>query len=195
MSGYTPARGCDEDGDSKVRAWNSVDTTHCCLNALDTLSQGLAKRPIGPSIFLTREEWAGCDLAFQPQRGVNISACSFGDLYSGSSSCSSLGFAAILTNFVDQYDAAVQDCSQLKSPDFDDQCAGCIRGITGMKEAFIEQLQVEKNGTEEMVCGVAAVVAVAASGIKDSTWVRDLYSCLDATSTDGKKINHENTVT
>uniref|UniRef100_A0A1D1XQM1 Zinc finger protein GLI1 n=1 Tax=Anthurium amnicola TaxID=1678845 RepID=A0A1D1XQM1_9ARAE len=187
---YTPAGECVGVNDSKVRAWGSIETTRCCENALVTLSQALASRANWTSqIFLTREDWEGCDHAFHPEPAVSISSCGFSDLYGGSTRCSSLDLASLRQNNTYHYSDAVGRCSQITAPAFERECRGCIDGLLEMRNGIIKQLEVEGNNTEEAVCGVAVIVAVAASGIWDSRWVHGLYSCLPALNTEEQAIS------
>lgn len=55
-----------------------------------------------------------------------------------------------------------------------------------MINSIIEDLKVQGDDEEEKLCSIASVIAVASTGIGNSTWVENFYRCLPAMDTKGK---------
>lgn len=49
-----------------------------------------------------------------------------------------------------------------------------------MIDYVVSDLQVKDNDIENMMCSIATVIAVASSGIRNKTFVGELYRCLPA---------------
>ncbi|KAI4350140.1 hypothetical protein L6164_010649 [Bauhinia variegata] len=159
---------------------NGFPSTLCCRDALTVLSQGLAlhaRASPQESLFVTQDEWQSCAESFHPQPGMSFNSCGFDILYSGSSKCSSTPrLRDIQAN--KSYQQALDKCSHFDQP-FPQTCSECTDAILKVRDAFYELTDAKDNitDTERVVCGVAALVSVAAGKPEDPAVTDKFLRC------------------
>ncbi|KAL6009377.1 hypothetical protein ACLOJK_022606 [Asimina triloba] len=173
-----------------VKAWGSLTTKRCCLNALDTFSQALALHALdneAESIFVGYDQWQNCAFPVASNDSISKSFCGFENLYEGSTQCSGLSLSAFQSGAHRiQYSEVINDCTQIGPHNFNDTCSNCAKAIKDTVRYLMGHLQLKNNGSEREICSIAVVTAVAANKIReDSTWVRNYYRCLPALYKDG----------
>ncbi|KAG9446036.1 hypothetical protein H6P81_012164 [Aristolochia fimbriata] len=173
---YKPSGECVSDTETII-AWDSIPTTRCCRNALNTITQALAQRALlNDTLFLKREEWESCRV---PGPDANLTdACPFGDLYEGSSKCTDIRLRDFVGGYQKRYGDLLASCSQFDTPSFIDQCERCTGSIEVNRDYFLEQLHAGSNETEAQLCTLSLVIAIAADKIDNASWVGDFYRCL-----------------
>lgn len=184
---YQPLGECIDKPRQMIQ-WNSFPTTLCCRNALAVLGKSLALQAIrvkyAQNIFIQDEQWRNCSGPFLRQSSVSIKSCGFGNLFYGSSKCSKLSLSDMTNNSV--FRDAAYKCMHL-GYSFDTDCANCTTAILSARDDLVKKLDVVGNNTEEAICGVAVVTAIAAQRINHSLQhVDDLYRCLSALDKYGK---------
>jgi len=162
-------------------------TTLCCRNALTIVSNALATQALssGGQIFLSQDQWQRCSQSFHPQPGLSLDSCGFDNLYRGSSICSSFILQDVRT--LQQYQDAFGKCSHFNQP-FGPSCADCTSGISNVRDTLYSQVDKHNNDTERAICGVAAIVALAAGSPNDPL-VDKFLRCLPP-SASGNKSSH-----
>lgn len=186
---YKPIGECLGESE-ELNQWGCIKTTRCCRNALNTLAHSLATRSKSSNndstqVYLERDQWESCRLPVADEDQISIDGCNFGQLYYGSSMCTSLSLDFFRKDLTTPYQQLVDSCSQLSSPSFSERCEGCKSSILGMRDAVLDSLQVKSNGTEANLCVVTVVVAVAAAFAgNDTTIVDDFYRCLPVLDTE-----------
>ncbi|XP_027931696.1 proline-rich receptor-like protein kinase PERK3 [Vigna unguiculata] len=160
-------------------------TTLCCRNALTIVSNALATQALssGGQIFLSQDQWQRCSQSFHPQPGLSLDSCGFDNLYRGSSICSSFILQDVRT--LQQYQDAFGKCSHFNQP-FGPSCADCTSGISNVRDTLYSQVDKHNNDTERAICGVAAIVALAAGSPNDPL-VDKFLRCLPPSASGNKK--------
>ncbi|PQQ14885.1 putative leucine-rich repeat receptor-like serine/threonine-protein kinase [Prunus yedoensis var. nudiflora] len=161
--------------------WGSYPTNLCCRNVLPVMSQALAIHVVKTqgqgSVFLAQEEWQNCSGPLQMQQSVSALKCGFDDLNSRSSQCSRTTLSGLSQDqpFLD----ALRNCSQFGNA-FDGVCRNCTRAILALREFLLKRYGVkDENKTETAICGVAAMISIAAANMKGSFSVDiDYIRCL-----------------
>lgn len=184
---YQPQGECI-DKPRQIIQWNSFPTTLCCRNALAVLGKSLALQAVldknAQHIFIQDEQWLNCSGPFLRQSSVSIKSCGFGNLFYGSSKCSKLSLSDMTNDSV--FRDAVYKCMNF-GYSFNTECTNCTAAILSARDDFVKKLDVVGNNTEEAICGVAVVTALAAQRINGSLeHVDDLYRCLSALDMYGK---------
>ncbi|XP_068665803.1 probable receptor-like protein kinase At5g18500 [Aristolochia californica] len=171
-----PIGECISDTEMII-VWDSIDTTPCCRNALNTYTQALAQRALSNDyLFLKSEEWKSCRLT-GPDANLTDD-CSFDNLYQGSSKCTDIRLTDFTVGYPQRYKDLLDSCSQFDTPSFVDRCKGCTSSIVTYRDYFLDQLHVTSNETEAELCTISLVIAIAADQIKNASWVEDFYRCL-----------------
>ncbi|XP_004494769.2 probable serine/threonine-protein kinase PBL22 isoform X2 [Cicer arietinum] len=180
-----------ECGDVKedISKWGAdgFPTTLCCRNALTLLSEAMASSLHNSSgqLFLSQQQLLNCKTSFQPQQGMSLSSCGFDNIYFGSSKCSSL----VLLDVQDlsQY-SDVSKCSHFDHS-FDESCADCTSTIMSVRDGLYGKVmdKDDNNVTERAICGIAALVAVAAKQQDDPFLADKFLRCLPLTTRYNKK--------
>ncbi|XP_050384441.1 probable receptor-like protein kinase At2g42960 isoform X2 [Argentina anserina] len=176
---YQPTGECISPVKLKIKAWDSWTTKNpCCRNLLTTLSRALAFQAFKTQgdVFVSNAQWNNCTGPFVRQ-GVSAISCGFKNLYYGSSDCSKVNLAEIKQG--NEYQQALNLCSQFgsASSSFDAVCGPCAASLLGLKTHLLEEFHDDTNKTEDPICGVAAVISVAAGNIS-SAYMDDYFGCL-----------------
>lgn len=199
QSEYVPFGECGGVKED-ITTWGGVGdgfpTTLCCRNALTVLSEAMAsqaRNSLG-QVFVSQDQWNGCGDSFHPQQGMSLSSCGFDNFYLGSSKCSSLVLQDVRV-LQKQYTDALDKCSHFDHP-FDESCADCSGAILSVRDGLYAQQMGQdssNNDTERAICGVAAIVAVAADKPDDPFLADKFLRCLPrpASNNKSKKINSE----
>ncbi|BFG37278.1 hypothetical protein CerSpe_235520 [Prunus speciosa] len=161
--------------------WGSYPTNLCCRNVLPVMSQALAIHVVKTqgqgSVFLAQEEWQNCNGPLQMQQSVSALKCGFDDLNSRSSQCSGTTLSGLSQDqpFLD----ALRSCSQFGNA-FDGVCRNCTQAILALRDFLLKRYGVnDENKTETAICGVAAMISIAAANMKGSFSVDiDYIRCL-----------------
>ncbi|KAM7269166.1 hypothetical protein ACFE04_024663 [Oxalis oulophora] len=156
----------------KVQFWDSLSSTLCCRNALNTFAHALTLHARNTGyIFPVQDQWNRCEGNFSRQETVSASSCGFDDFYYGSTSCSNVSLATM--QGLDTFKNATLQCSLL-SRSFD-LCSNCTEAILRARD---EQLASLKKGDdqEKAICGVGVVVGIASN--LDESLTDDYYRCL-----------------
>lgn len=162
----------------KISRWgrDGFPSTLCCRNALTVLSDAMASQTRNSTgqLFLSQEQWHNCDQSFHPQQKLSMSSCGFDNLYFGSSKCSSVVLQDV--RGLQHYNDASNKCSHFDNP-FDVSCADCTSAILNVRESLYAQQTGNKdnNDTERAICGVAALVAIAAQQLVDDPSLADKF--------------------
>ncbi|KAK7337987.1 hypothetical protein VNO77_18581 [Canavalia gladiata] len=172
-SEYVAFREC---GDVKedISQWSEegFPSTMCCRNALTVVSEALASHST-EQLFLSQDQWQSCAQSFQPQQGISLQSCGFDNLYRGTSACSNLVLKEVKATR--QYQDASDKCSHFDLP-YAEACARCTAAIFAVRDGLYDQ--EAPNATERAICGVAAIVALAADKPDDSALIDKFLSCL-----------------
>lgn len=195
---YQPTGECISDVKLKINVWDSWTTNLCCRNVLTTLSRALALHAFTTQggVFVSDVEWNSCTGPFVRQESVSADNCGFDGLYYGSSNCSNVKLATIKQD--KEYLQALNNCSLFgnsSSPlSFDDACGNCTSSMKELKRHLWDQYHQknDNNKTENSICGVAAVISVAAGKINNSLLLDndDYFRCLTKLDKFGKKLNY-----
>ncbi|XP_027349569.1 probable receptor-like protein kinase At3g17420 [Abrus precatorius] len=176
-----------ECGDVKedISTWggDGFPTTLCCRNALTVLSDALASQARNSTgqLFLSQDQWQNCNQSFQPQQGMSPTSCGFDNLYQGNFRCSSFVLQSV--RVMQQYQDALDKCSHFDLP-FYQSCADCTTAILNVRDGLYSQVMgKDNNNTERTICGVAAIVAVAAGKPDDPALVDKFLRCLPTSGT------------
>lgn len=185
---YEPQGECIHNT-RKIKEWASFPTSLCCRNALTVLSKALALKASFPgegNIFIDENQWRNCSGDFQRQQNVSIQTCGFNELFHGSSKCSDLSLHEdmIGDSFFIQ---AANNCS-IFGNDFNDHCRKCTDAIIAARDHFLDHLKVAGNDTEKAICGVAVIISIAATRMRDLDYVDDLFRCVPALDVYGKTL-------
>ncbi|KAK7258584.1 hypothetical protein RIF29_24165 [Crotalaria pallida] len=154
-------------------------TTICCRNALTVLSEAMAshaRRSIfNAPLFITQDQWQNCSNLFHPQQGMSQHSCGFDDIYLGSTKCSYLTLPVVKAK--KEYQDALDKCGHFDQS-FDQACANCTSAILSLRDSLYEQengKESNDNKTERAMCGVAALVALAAGKLPDDPSISDKF--------------------
>ncbi|KAK7285843.1 hypothetical protein RJT34_20625 [Clitoria ternatea] len=153
-------------------------STLCCRNALTILADAMASeaRSFTTQVFISQDQWQSCNHSFHPQQGMSTSSCGFQNLYQGSYKCSSFAMSDIQS--IQLYQDALNKCSRFNLP-FDQSCADCTTAILSFRDALYAQaIPKNNNDTERAICGVTAIVAVAAAKPDDPALIDKFLRCL-----------------
>ncbi|KAK9159853.1 hypothetical protein Syun_006194 [Stephania yunnanensis] len=169
----------------KIISWDGFDMSRCCRNGLKEISQALALHANKTdTIFVSEDEWSGCNNSFHPQQSVSVHSCGFESFYQGSSGCSNFTLSYFKTSYPNQFQFVSENCSTF-DPSFNDRCRNCTNAIIEATDFLMHKRGSIKNMTLRKICGVFVVTSVATAHILDPSWVGDFYSCLDALETQG----------
>ncbi|KAI4311031.1 hypothetical protein MLD38_035968 [Melastoma candidum] len=162
---------------AKATYWGSYRTTDCCQNALVVLSQMLASLAwkTQGNIFIPKQQWKSCSSYLLHQQTERSNLCNFESLASGSSYCSSLTLKSVTG--MDSYERARKNCSNFGTS-YEETCTACSVAVISLRDDLLRE--EKENDSEKAICGVAAVIAVAATNIEDASWVDSFYRCLPA---------------
>ncbi|XP_074324420.1 putative receptor-like protein kinase At1g11050 [Apium graveolens] len=181
-SPYEPQGECINNP-RQIEEWKSIKTSLCCSNALTVLGKALALQVSldknADSVFIQQEKWVNCSGPFLRQSSVSIQSCGFGNLYFDSSVCSGSRLSLSSMKTQKSFLNASESCSQF-GYSFDSDCSTCTAAISRSKVQFLNDLDVVGNDTEEAICGVAIVVAIAAQRMSNPLYVDDLFRCVSA---------------
>ncbi|XP_068495804.1 probable receptor-like protein kinase At5g18500 isoform X2 [Phaseolus vulgaris] len=160
-------------------------TTLCCRNALTILSNALASQALnsGGRVFLSQDQWQSCSQSFHPQQGMSLDSCGFDNFYRGSSPCSDLILQDVRT--LQQYPDTLSRCSHFNQR-FDQSCADCTSGILSVRDTLYSQFANNNNDTDRAICGVAAIIALAA-GRPNDPLVDKFLRCLPPSASGSDK--------
>lgn len=174
---YEPSGECSYGISEKTNDWEGILTSSCCRNALNTLSQALARQAItgDGNLFIDGDRWKNCNDPFHRQQSVSLETCGFDDLFYKSSQCSSLNLSNVKQN--PSYQDAFHQCASF-NPSFDDACINCTTAIIAARNQLLDQLNARENDTEKVICGVALIIAIAAGEIDNQSVIEDFYWCL-----------------
>ncbi|CAI9090942.1 OLC1v1025840C1 [Oldenlandia corymbosa var. corymbosa] len=177
---YEPSGECINGFDDKIDESGGIPRSSCCRNALYTLSQALAWQATtgDGSIFIQKDQWEACDTAFNhQQQSVSIKNCRFSNFFQGSSQCSALK----LSNFTkdSSYQDALHQCSSF-NPSFNETCKNCTAAFTTARDKFLNNLSETENKTENFICTVALITAIAAGETGGQSVTDDFFRCLPA---------------
>ncbi|KAL3523399.1 hypothetical protein ACH5RR_016233 [Cinchona calisaya] len=178
---YEPSGECIHGISEKTKDWDGIPQSSCCRNALNSLSQALARQATtgDGNIFIQEDRWSNCNNPFHRQQSVSVQSCGFDDLFYGSSQCSSLKLSDFKTN--PSYQDAFSQCTSF-SPSFDDACKNCTNAIITARNHFLDQLNAGENDTEKVICEVALMVAIVAGETDNQSVIEDFYRCVPALS-------------
>jgi len=161
----------------EMKDWNGgFPSTVCCRNALTAVAEALALQARNSSsLFPSQNEWGLCP------RALGVS-CGFDDtLYRASAAkCSNI----TMYDLRDQgpYQSALDKCSHFDRP-FDLSCADCTSAVLGVRDLLYDRFVGKDNNnnnspTETAVCGIAALVSVAAGNADDPSIPDKFLRCL-----------------
>ncbi|KAI9077995.1 hypothetical protein K1719_040124 [Acacia pycnantha] len=145
--------------------WDSFPNTLCCRNALTLFSQALASHARGSpqqpaTLFISSSEWDACSQPFHLQLGLSPDSCGFHDLLLGASKCSNLTLPDIQGQQF--YQSALDQCAHFDHPS-SDSCSSCVYAVLNIRDSLYYQLHGPQDfPLERAVCGVAALVSLAA---------------------------------
>ncbi|KAG2395303.1 G-type lectin S-receptor-like serine/threonine-protein [Vigna angularis] len=141
-------------------------TSLCCRNALTVVSNALATHALssGGQVFLSQDQWQRCLQSFHPQPGMSLDSCGFDNFYRGSSICSNFILQDVRT--LQPYQDALSQCSHFDQP-FGQSCADCTSGISNVRDTLYSQVEKHNNDIDRAICGVAAIVGLAAGRPND----------------------------
>ncbi|KAI4311032.1 hypothetical protein MLD38_035969 [Melastoma candidum] len=167
----------------KATYWGSYRTTDCCQNALVILSQMLASLAwkTQGNISIPKQQWESCSSYLLHQQTERSNLCNFDSLPSGSSYCSSLTLKSVTG--MDSYERARKNCSNFGTS-YEETCTACSVAVISLRDDLLRE--EKENDSEKAICGVAAVIAVAATNIEDASWVDSFYRCLPALDKEGR---------
>lgn len=189
---YQPTGECIRPAKLRIKVWDSFTLPNlCCRNVLTTLSQALASQAFRTQggVFVSNAEWNNCTGSFVRQ-DVSAVHCSLNDLYDGSSDCSKVNLAEIKQG--KEYQDALNFCSQFGNvSSFDAVCTPCSAAVRNLKQHLLDRYHQknDNNKTEDSICGVAAVISVAAGNISNA-YIDDYFGCMTKFDKFGKKINY-----
>ncbi|CAL9003722.1 unnamed protein product, partial [Prunus brigantina] len=182
---FQPTGECISHVGQRINMWGSYPTNLCCRNVLPVMSQALAIHVIKTqgqgSVFLAQEEWQNCNGPSHMQQNLSEQHCSFDDLNSRSSQCSLTTLSGLRQDqpFLD----ALSNCSQFGNA-FDNVCRKCTGAFSALREYLLKKYDVNENKTETAICGVAAMISIAAANMNGSFSVDiDYIRCLSMLDT------------
>lgn len=183
---YKPSGECINGVSEEVNNWDVIPNEGCCQNALQALVQALALQANtgDGNLFIRADHWRNCDGIFDCQQSVSFQKCGFDDLFYGSSLCSRLKLSTF--NDDPNYLRVFKSCSSF-TPSFDSSCKSCTGAILQARDHLQDQLEAVRNQRERAICGVAVIIAIAATEFSNQSVAQDFYSCLPALSTSGSK--------
>ncbi|CAL2269694.1 unnamed protein product [Prunus armeniaca] len=183
---FQPTGECISHVGQRINMWGSYPTNLCCRNVLPVMSQALAIHAIKTqgqgSVFLAQEEWQNCNGSLHMRQNLSSQQCGFDDLNSGSSRCSRTTLSGLRQDqrFLD----ALSNCSQFGNA-FDNVCRKCTGAFSALREHLLRKYDVKDvNKTETAICGVAAMISIAAANMNGSFSVDiDYIRCLSMLDT------------
>lgn len=193
---YQPNGDCiDHENQLKLKSWGILTTTLCCQTPLTLISKSLARlsttNSSNSSIFLDCNQWSTCRNTpiFQPQqKSVNFEKCNFKNFFKEATFCSKLSILELKK--YSEYNDSTAACGQLDQSNnsFDEICRTCSHAILKARDSVVKGLQVNGNETENEICGIAVVTALASEKWNESSFaaVDDLYACLRILDVHGK---------
>ncbi|XP_054806193.1 putative cysteine-rich receptor-like protein kinase 31 isoform X2 [Prosopis cineraria] len=160
----------------QIDRWDGFPSTFCCRNALTVFAQALALRarssPQQGSLFISHAEWVACTDAFRLRHGVSPTSCGFPDLYLGASKCSSLTLQDLQGQQF--YQSTLDECAHFDHPSRD-SCSNCVTAVLTIRDSLYNQFVGRQDlPVERAICGVAALVSVAA-GKPDDPSIPDKF--------------------
>ncbi|BAT87896.1 hypothetical protein VIGAN_05131600 [Vigna angularis var. angularis] len=160
-------------------------TSLCCRNALTVVSNALATHALssGGQVFLSQDQWQRCLQSFHPQPGMSLDSCGFDNFYRGSSICSNFILQDVRT--LQPYQDALSQCSHFDQP-FGQSCADCTSGISNVRDTLYSQVEKHNNDIDRAICGVAAIVGLAA-GRPNDPLVDKFLLCLPSSASGSDK--------
>ena len=159
--------------------WEGFPKTVCCRNTLTALTQALAlyvdqnESNKEGGVFLSRDEWSNCTAEFEDNTPIS---CGLQSLYSGSTRCSNVRVQDIKGQ--QPYLDALDQCSHFDQP-FLPSCTHCTTAIFAVRNFLYDQFvgKEEFNPLETAVCGVAALVSLAAANSQDPSLIDKFLRC------------------
>lgn len=172
----------------KIIQWGSIPTPLCCRNALVVFSLALAQRSSNQTngnIFLEQNQWNNCGGPFRNQQEVSLHYCGFDKFYSGTSMCSNLTVSKVQDR--SEFQNVLDWCSRLSSSF--DACGNCSQALVAIRNAMVlKSKDHESDINVKALCGLAAVISIAAAKWNDTSLIGKLYSCFESLDDLGK--NH-----
>ncbi|KAK9053668.1 hypothetical protein SSX86_024742 [Deinandra increscens subsp. villosa] len=186
---YQPNGECIENAKQhRIKSWGILKTTLCCQPPLTVISKSLARLSSSAnpssSIFLDSERWSPCThpSIFQSQSAsVNSHDCNFKNFFrQATAACSALSLSDLKKD--NEFNDASAICGRFgeSGGSFDEICRNCSRAVLKARDSVVNDLQVKGNETENEVCGIAVVTAIASQKWNESSFaaVDDFYGCL-----------------
>ncbi|MED6111297.1 hypothetical protein PIB30_051151 [Stylosanthes scabra] len=166
--------GAVQENISNWRA-DGFPATMCCRNALAALSEALATQNLLGPLFLSPTQWDNCSTLFYSQYKMPPNWCGFDALFMDKEiyHCSNLAMQAVVS--MQQYQDTLKQCSHFDQP-FVEACANCTSSILTLRDALMNG--GNDDDANRAVCGVAALVAVAAGKHDDPNLADKVLRCL-----------------
>ncbi|BBH06789.1 Leucine-rich repeat transmembrane protein kinase protein [Prunus dulcis] len=183
---FQPTGECIGHVGPRINMWGSYPTNLCCRNVLPVMSQALAIHVIKTqgqgSVFLAQEEWQNCNGPLHMQQILSAQHCGFDDLNSRSSQCSGTTLSGLRQD--QPFQDALSNCSQFGNA-FDNVCRKCTGAFSALRDYLLKKYNVkDENKTETAICGVAAMISIAAANMNGSFSVDiDYIRCLSMLDT------------
>ncbi|KAI3724211.1 hypothetical protein L2E82_35981 [Cichorium intybus] len=184
---YQPNGDCiGSEKELKIKAWGILPTTLCCQSPLTLISKSLARfssNQSNPTIFLDSNQWSHCNnpSIFKTQQdSINFDDCNFKHFFKEAMACSGVSVADLKKD--QSFNDASRICGQFEQSNdpFDDICKNCSAAVLKARDSVAKGLGVNGNQTEEEICGIAVVTALASERWNESSLaaVDDIYGCL-----------------
>jgi hypothetical protein len=136
--------------------------------------------------------WSNCNASLSPEMySAFVDSCGFNDyLFSGGSSSQCTNFFLADVKSVKPYQVAVDKCSNFENA-FDDACGNCTPAIFDVRKGLLKLSQEnDDNSVERAICGVAAVISVAAGESGNGSLIDDFNRCSPSLIESGKNFNY-----
>ncbi|KAJ0079548.1 hypothetical protein Patl1_23012 [Pistacia atlantica] len=164
----------------KIIQWDSISTPLCCRNALVAFSLALAQRSSNQtngSIFLKQSQWDNCGGPFGNQKQVSLQYCGFDKFYYSDSKCSNLSVSTVQQR--SEFQSVLDSCSRLSSSF--DWCGNCSRALLTMRNSMMGESKDHENDVDvKALCGLAAVISIAAAKWTETSLIGNLYNCFES---------------
>ncbi|KAI4370217.1 hypothetical protein MLD38_018587 [Melastoma candidum] len=114
----------------------------------------------------------------------SMESCGFDKLFYGSGQCSGLSLTCIVGRL--SFIVALKECSGFNSS-FEEVCRKCVHAITSARDDIMELYHVKGDRTEEMVCEVAILIAIAGAKLDKPELVSEFERCVPALDNRGSE--------